>query len=105
MFEKALKRITEAKKNQSISLDLSNCDLVVLPKEISELFSLGALFLSENKNLSDLSLLENLTNLTTLCIFNTQVSDLSPLANLTKLTRLDVFNTQVSDLSPLANLT
>ncbi|MHC5755733.1 MAG: leucine-rich repeat domain-containing protein, partial [Nostoc sp.] len=54
---------------------------------------------------SDVSPLANLTNLTKLYFWGTQVSDVSPLANLTNLTELNLWETQVSDVSPLANLT
>ncbi|MBD2742364.1 leucine-rich repeat domain-containing protein [Coleofasciculus sp. FACHB-1120] len=53
----------------------------------------------------DLSPLVNLTNLTQLNIWGTQVSDISALANLTNLTQMDLVQTQVRDFSPLANLT
>jgi len=49
--------------------------------------------------------LANLTNLTKLRIFGTQLNDISPLANLTSLTELYLSNNQLSDISPLANLT
>ncbi|WP_375448897.1 leucine-rich repeat domain-containing protein, partial [uncultured Nostoc sp.] len=55
--------------------------------------------------LPNLNPLANLTNLTKLNIYRTQVSDVSPLANLTNLTKLYFWGTQVSDVSPLANLT
>ncbi|WP_421799125.1 COR domain-containing protein [Haliscomenobacter sp.] len=104
MSEEAQWRIKMALKNQAKSLDLSYCNLVALPKDLEALILLEELSLYENSNLSDLSPLANLQNLTSLSVFKTQVSDLSPLANLQNLTSLYVYNTQVSDLSPLANL-
>jgi internalin A len=104
MTEKVKKRIEEALKNQSKSLDLSYCDLEELPKGLEALIQLEELMLVGNKKLSDLNPLAQLQNLTTLNVYNTQVSDLSPLAQLQNLTTLNVYNTQVSDLSPLAQL-
>jgi len=58
-----------------------------------------------NTQVSDLSPLENLTNLEQLFLLNTPISEVSPLAKLTRLKTLDLGHTQVTDLSPLANLT
>ena len=51
-----------------------------------------------------LSLIE-ITSLTTLNLWNTQVADVTPLAALTSLTTLNLSNTQVADVTPLAALT
>ena len=53
---------------------------------------------------TDLSPLENLTNLKELFVDHTQVSDLSPLEELTNLERLSVNHTQICDISHLAKL-
>ena len=56
--------------------------------------------------ISDLSPLAPLNNLTKLDLSGNQISDLSPLARLTNLTELNLSsNHQISDLSPLARLT
>jgi len=55
-------------------------------------------------DISDLSPLVELTNLTLLDIGNTQVIDLSPLRELKNLAKLDLRNTWVRDLSPLREL-
>ena len=67
--------------------------------------SRGAVPSVSNRELTSLSPLAILTNLTQLNLFSTQVSDLSPLASLTNLTQLNLSRTPVSDLSPLASLT
>ena len=48
---------------------------------------------------------EDLPNVTTLDLSNTEIKDLSPLAGMTGLLKLDLEGTQVSDLSPLAGMT
>ena len=79
---------------------------------LSNLTNLTYLDLSSN-SLSDISALANLTNLTYLDLSSTDLdlssnslSDISALANLTNLTRLDLaWNQSLSDISALANLT
>ena len=68
--------------------------------------SLTWLALNGNQ-ISDLSPLANLTNLTSLELYANmiQISDISPLASLTNLTYLGLWSNQISDISPLANLT
>ena len=56
-------------------------------------------------NISDLTGIEDATNLTTLLLRGNSISNLSPLSGLTKLTELQLFRNLVSDLSPLAGLT
>jgi predicted MPP superfamily phosphohydrolase len=57
------------------------------------------------KLLPDLTQLSNLTNLTKLNLWRTQVNDISALANFTNLTILELGGTDVSDISALSNLT
>ena len=55
MSKEVQERIKEALRNKAKSLDLRNCDLAELPKELGALTLLEELKLGENKNLSDLS--------------------------------------------------
>ena len=55
--------------------------------------------------ISDLTPLENLTNLTHLILNCNAVSDLTPLRNLRKLKLLDLTENEITDISPLADLT
>ncbi|MCP4344977.1 MAG: leucine-rich repeat domain-containing protein [Desulfobacterales bacterium] len=55
--------------------------------------------------LSDITPLANLTNLTELHLFFNQISDIGPLADLTNLTKLYLDSNQIGDISPLENLT
>src|SRR5262245_16399140 len=120
----ALQLIAENKKARETFLDLGNCGLTEIPREIEELAWLNSLSLSSewyewdgenwqkrksensgngNDGLTDLSPLANVTALQILYVTGTQVSDLKPLANLSALQTLDVTDTRVSDLKPLAN--
>ena len=62
-------------------------------------------FHTSNKNITNLTGLENATNLVYLYLENNSISDISPIAGLTKLLLLDLRGNLISDLSPLAGLT
>ncbi|MFC1927851.1 leucine-rich repeat domain-containing protein [Chloroflexota bacterium] len=66
--------------------------------------SLTHLELRDNE-ISDISPLADLASLTWLALNYNQISDISSLANLTSLTLLSLEHNQISDISPLANLT
>lgn len=67
--------------------------------------NLKGLVLDDNKNLSDLTPIENLTNLTLLAAPRCNVSNIDSLKNLTNLTTLWLNNNHISDMSPLKGLT
>ncbi|MFO7996434.1 MAG: leucine-rich repeat domain-containing protein [Dehalococcoidia bacterium] len=73
----------------------------IYPSDVAELTSLSA----RQKNISDLTGLQQCTSLTVLNLSNNQISDISPLANLTHLEELHLGWNHMSDISPLANLT
>ena len=60
---------------------------------------------ASNRNIEDLTGLQNATNLKVLNVAQNKITDLKPIANLTQLTELWLYHTPISDLSPLANLT
>ena len=72
---------------------------------LENLTNLTFLDLGINWLLSNVSALENLTNLTFLNLRGNRISDVSPLKNLTKLIELDIQLNRLSDVSPLKNLT
>ncbi|EDT72268.1 internalin like protein [Clostridium perfringens D str. JGS1721] len=76
---------------------------------VSELNSLTGTLDLNNKNISDITGLENCTSINELILHGNQISDISPLANLINLENLDLgydkYGNQISDISPLANLT
>ena len=71
---------------------------------LSNLINLTWLNLNDN-SISEISALSNLTNLAGLYLWNNSISDISALSNLTNLTGLDLFNNSISDISALSNLT
>ena len=58
-----------------------------------------------DNEITDLSPLKELTNLSELCVYGSEITDLSPLKGLTNLKNLDLRWNQISDLSPLKGLT
>jgi len=66
--------------------------------------NLDTLRLKDNQ-ISDISTLANLIGLTDLSIGGNQISSVPPLPNLDSLTELNLSNNQISDISSLANLT
>ena len=101
MSEKAGERVFWAIEQKLKYLDLRNCKIVNLPRDIAKLTKLEELYLANNPELSDLSPLSNLKSLISLTISNSKICDLTPLINLHKLEELNISNTQVSDLRPL----
>ena len=71
---------------------------------VSGLTNLNILGVSECPNLSDISHVRNLTNLTRLDLVRTQVSDISHVRNLTNLVHLDFRHSLVSDISAVRRL-
>ena len=55
--------------------------------------------------ITDLSGLEGMTQLTNLYLFNNQISDISPLQVMTQLKRLWLSHNKISDISPLQGMT
>jgi len=107
-YQKALRRIQEAKENKSVELDLSGlAHLTRFPPELAGLTSLQSLSLSEDFQFSgDLSPLAALTSLQSFDLTRCYgLSDLSPLAKLASLRELNLsVCNRLSDLSPLADL-
>ncbi|RKU30417.1 hypothetical protein C6497_04330 [Candidatus Poribacteria bacterium] len=84
-------------------LDASNRNIVDLTG-LQNATNLKVLIIAQNK-ITDLKPLANLTQLTELWLHYTPISDLTPLANLTKLTKLYSNDNQISDITPLIGLT
>lgn len=82
------------------SLTLSTADAMVNEAPNDESGSVW-----KHSALSDLTPLQDLTNLTYLDIEEDSVSDLKPLAKLTNLTNLTANHNHIEDISPLAGLT
>ena len=75
-------------------------------KQIKEAKDSGATFLSfYNNNISDITPLAGLTNLTDLGVSESNITDITPLAGLTNLRVLHLGGNNISDVTPLAGLT
>ena len=72
---------------------------------LSNLTNLTQLKVYDNSRIRDLTPLSDLANLTRLSLYYNQISDLTPLSKLTKLEWLELSGNQISDLKPLENLT
>jgi hypothetical protein len=105
-FAVAERWIEEAWTNGAETLRFDRAEtgaLERLPEGIGTLDALRKLD-CENTQISDLSPLSGLVNLTELWLDNTQVSELGVLSGLVNLTTLYLNNTQVSDLGALSGL-
>lgn len=73
-------------------------------RPIAKLRHLEKLECWNNRRITDISPLVNLTELTVLDLEGCRISDIAPLANLTHLTVLKLRGNRIIDVSPLANL-
>jgi internalin A len=112
--EELFQLMEQTAKNKTTSLDLSDAELTVLPKEIGQLTHLTELDLFCNQLTALPSEIAQLTNLTTLNLSDNQLTELPPaIGNLTHLKKLflgDVFGgnqlaTFPSVITQLTNLT
>jgi small GTP-binding protein len=86
-----------------IYLELSNNQITDI-SEISKLTNLTSLYLSNNQ-ITDISEISKLTNLTSLYLSNNQITDISEISKLTNLTSLYLYNNQITDISEISKLT
>ena len=84
-------------------LDLGNNQITDV-SPLCSLTNLTSLFLWDNQ-ITDVSPLSSLTNLTELSLGNNQITDVSSLSSLTNLRLLSLGNNQITDVSPLCSLT
>ncbi len=73
-------------------------------KGIEKFKNLKTLWISGTQ-ISDISVLSELTSLTWLDLYKNQISDISTLSKLTSLTKLDLTDNQISDINVLSKLT
>lgn len=104
MSELALRRIAENKKTKAQSLDLGNCGLTEVPKEVGELVWLEELTFNNNSHLIDISPISDLIGLKHLSFASTSIFDLTPLAKLNLLNHINCKDTKVSNIEPLMQL-
>jgi len=92
------------KEGMITNLTLDSVEMEVLPKELSQLYSLESF--SANRNfLQAIDPLQNLGNLEKLDLSDNKLSDISSLRALVSLKFLNLDTNQISDITPLAALT
>lgn len=96
----SLKTLTKLKKGNFSQMGLSNEQMTVF----AGMKDMESLAIDFNDQISDLSSLSQLTNLTTLDFSKDGVTSLAPLAGLTNLQTLGFSNNRVSDISVLKNM-
>ena len=98
-----LEKIKEAKEGATSQLDLASSNI----SDISPLTGLSDLTLLRlnNNTITDISPLSGLMNLTSLSLYENRITDLTPLAGLTNLTSIALWSNNISDITPLAGLT
>ncbi|MFC2146554.1 COR domain-containing protein [Acidobacteriota bacterium] len=101
IYEKNCYSINE--NGDVIGLNLMDIELSNI-SPLKELTQLTALDLGDNK-ITDISPLKELTQLTTLDLGDNQITDISPLKELTQLKVLLLDRNQITDISPLKELT
>jgi len=74
----------------------------ILKDDVDKITEIGD---SEGKHITNLSGIENLTNLTLLNLSNNHISNIEPLKELTMLTNLNLASNQMSNIEPLKGLT
>ena len=101
-----LRAVIEDSLGKSRGATISRAEMRTLTRLfLNPYLSGGSGFTLEARQIADLTGLEFAADLTELFLDRNNVSDLSPLRNLTNLTLLSLnFNKRVSDLSPLSNL-
>lgn len=80
-----------------------NCIENIRP--LAEMKKLRVLYLQDLRLISDLSPLSGLKNLQQLTVRNNKITDVTPLSNLTNLKWLHLYKNNISDISSLSNLT
>ena len=92
--------LLKTKPQQIKSLDLSNCGLAYLPKELSLFENLEELNLSENNfQVTDLNLLSKLHKLKSISFQNCKLREFPMvILSFTKLKKLDLFNNEIKEI-------
>lgn len=105
-YQRALEEIERVKAEGGTGVTLCHgpfADLARIPPEVAGIEGLKSIQL-QGTQVSDLSVLSELTTLKEIILSKTKASDISPLKNLTELQYLDLSGTAVAGISPLRNL-
>src|SRR5690606_11742866 len=103
MNEEALKRIEEEKKKRTGRLNLSNCGLKEIPKEIANMTWLTTLNLYANY-ISKIEGLDNLIGLKSLSLSWNFISKIEGLDNLVRLNSLNLSKNQLAKIEDIIEL-
>ncbi|MHA4846057.1 TIR domain-containing protein [Flavitalea antarctica] len=99
---KALDIIKRARETQSTSLDLSNCNLYSIPRDIADMKWVTSLALQKNK-IRKIDSLERLVNLTYLDLSDNEIRTIEKLDQLTNLDYLDLERNRLTEITGLEN--
>ena len=100
MIEEALLKIARTKEEKLHYLDLRGLQLDEIPKEILEIPWIQALSLSNN-NISDISLLSQMTQIHKLALTNNRIENIDVLEGLPKLRFIFLADNLVKDISKI----
>ena len=100
MNEEVRRRVDTTKAQELNYLDLRGLELEEVPQEILEVPWIGALALSNNK-ISDITLLEKMSNLHKLALTNNCIEDISVLEKMPKLRFIFLANNLIKDISKI----
>ena len=103
MTEKALRRIEQEKRLKTGELDLKQCELAEIPKEVNQLTWLETLDLSFNK-ITEIQNLDKLSNLTLLDLSFNQITVIKNLDKLNNLSQLELSYNQITTIQNLDKL-
>ena len=87
--------------NDSLLESTIACDMPALYGKLTEITKITDVDVSQNKNITTLEPLIELSELQNLDCSNTSVEDISPIRNLNKINTLDISNTQITNISDL----
>ena len=101
LMREAYRRVSKAKWEGDVELDLSGLELQNMPFELNQLTQLQSLNLSDNRLKTVLNSISRLTQLQSLDLNNNRLTTLPPaLGRLTQLTSLDLRNNAITDPPP-----
>ncbi len=96
-----LKEIGKLKNLNRLVIEYSNINIMNIDV-IGELKSLKTLTISQNKGISSIEFIKNLTNLETLELVGDNISDITPISSCTNLKTLTLQYNSITDITPLS---
>ncbi len=102
-YRKALRLIRKNKRTKNPVLDLSNCGLKEIPKELEELVHLEQLYLDRN-NIQNIQPIEKLHKLQVLYLNSNNIQNIQPIQKLHNLQVLYLSHNNIQNIQPIENL-